>query len=145
MDRDTNLFSSFSSVSKEKWKSKAIEDLKGGDFDKKLVWKTYEGFDIQPFYTNEDLNSKNCEVIGSDTDSGNKWTNYIEIEAEDELEANQKAVQAIQFDCKGLVFQLEKKIPDFGILLKGINPLEVSLSFRSEVPVALIDAYFKFL
>lgn len=52
------LFSEFAPVSKEQWIAKATEDLKGADFQKKLVWRTYEGFDIQPFYTIEDLEGR---------------------------------------------------------------------------------------
>ena len=30
-------------------------DLKGADFNKKMVWKTNEGFDVKPFYRTEDI------------------------------------------------------------------------------------------
>ena len=30
-------------------------DLKGADFNKKLVWKTNEGFEVKPFYRTEDI------------------------------------------------------------------------------------------
>lgn len=46
-----NLFSEFPQVPKEQWKEKTLTDLKGADFDKKLVWKTLEGFDLQPYYS----------------------------------------------------------------------------------------------
>ena len=49
------LFAEFEPVSKDKWKEIAIKDLKGADFDKKLVWKTDEGINVQPFYTAEDV------------------------------------------------------------------------------------------
>ena len=34
---------------------KLPQDLKGADFEKKLVWKTNEGFKVKPFYRMEDL------------------------------------------------------------------------------------------
>ena len=34
---------------------KVTADLKGSDFEKKLVWKTNEGFKVKPFYRMEDL------------------------------------------------------------------------------------------
>ena len=34
-------------------------DLKGADFNKKLVWKTDEGFDVMPFYRGEDIENLN--------------------------------------------------------------------------------------
>jgi methylmalonyl-CoA mutase len=31
------------------------KDLKGADFQKKLVWRTNEGFNVNPFYRVEDI------------------------------------------------------------------------------------------
>ena len=50
-----NLFSEFPPTTTEEWLNKITEDLKGADFQKKLVWRTSEGFDVQPFYRKEDV------------------------------------------------------------------------------------------
>ena len=50
-----NLFDMFPPVSTEEWMAKITADLKGADFQKKLVWRTNEGFNVQPFYRREDL------------------------------------------------------------------------------------------
>ena len=42
------LFSEFAPNPTQEWKDKVIADLKGADFDKKLVWRTNEGFNVQP-------------------------------------------------------------------------------------------------
>ena len=42
------LFSDFSPVSTEDWKNKIVEDLKGADYDKKMIWRTNEGFNVKP-------------------------------------------------------------------------------------------------
>lgn len=57
------LFGVFSPVSAEEWKAKITADLKGADFDKKLVWRTNEGFSVQPFYRKEDI--EGLATIGS--------------------------------------------------------------------------------
>ncbi|MDR0541050.1 MAG: methylmalonyl-CoA mutase small subunit, partial [Dysgonamonadaceae bacterium] len=49
------LFSEFPPVSTEQWMEKIVADLKGADFEKKLVWKTNEGFNVNPFYRAEDI------------------------------------------------------------------------------------------
>ena len=49
------LFSDFSPVSSEDWKNKIVEELKGADYDKKMIWRTQEGFQVNPFYRKEDL------------------------------------------------------------------------------------------
>ena len=43
-DSKEKLFSDFPGVSTEAWMEKITADLKGADFEKKLVWKTNEGF-----------------------------------------------------------------------------------------------------
>ena len=52
-DKKEKLFSDFSPVSTEQWMEKVTADLKGADFEKKLVWKTNEGFKVKPFYRME--------------------------------------------------------------------------------------------
>ena len=36
------LFSEFAPATTQEWKDKAVADLKGADYEKKLVWKTPE-------------------------------------------------------------------------------------------------------
>ncbi|MGC9150432.1 MAG: methylmalonyl-CoA mutase small subunit [Microbacter sp.] len=55
MNQTHSLFSEFPPVSTQEWMDKINADLKGADFNKKLVWHTNEGFDVQPFYRKEDL------------------------------------------------------------------------------------------
>ena len=50
-----NLLADFPAISTKTWKEKIVTDLKGADFEKKLVWRTPEGFNVQPFYRREDL------------------------------------------------------------------------------------------
>ena len=49
------LFNEFPPVSNEEWMEVLTRDLKGAPFDKKLVWRTKEGIDVQPFYRAEDV------------------------------------------------------------------------------------------
>lgn len=49
------LFDQFPPVSTQEWKEKVVADLKGADFDKKLVWRTNEGFNVNPMYRAEDI------------------------------------------------------------------------------------------
>jgi methylmalonyl-CoA mutase len=55
MDQNNDkLFGTFSPVNASDWEAQIIKDLKGADYQKKLVWKTADGFDVQPFYRDED-------------------------------------------------------------------------------------------
>jgi len=53
--REPLLFEEFESATKERWLKLVNEDLRGADFEKKLVWKSYEGFSVQPMYFREDI------------------------------------------------------------------------------------------
>ncbi len=55
MGQKENLFNQFPPVTTREWMDKIHADLKGADFNKKLVWKTNEGFDVMPFYRKEDV------------------------------------------------------------------------------------------
>ena len=49
MSKQEKLFEQFPPVSTKEWMDKIITDLKGADFNKKLVWKTDEGFRCNAF------------------------------------------------------------------------------------------------
>ena len=50
-----NLLADYPPVSTEEWMAKITADLKGADFDKKLVWKTNEGSNVRPVYRANDI------------------------------------------------------------------------------------------
>lgn len=54
-EKKEKLFDMFPPISTEEWMAKINADLKGADFNKKLVWRTNEGFNVMPFYRAEDL------------------------------------------------------------------------------------------
>ena len=49
------LFNDFPPISTEQWMERVTADLKGADFERRLVWRTNEGFNLNPFYRNEDI------------------------------------------------------------------------------------------
>ncbi len=49
------LFSDFKNISTEEWMAKVNVDLKGADYEKKLVWRTNEGFKVKPLHRKEDV------------------------------------------------------------------------------------------
>ena len=57
-EKDSNtdrLFEEFKPVSTEEWEEAIRKDLKGADYEKKLVWQSPEGFKVMPYYREEDL------------------------------------------------------------------------------------------
>jgi methylmalonyl-CoA mutase len=50
-----NVSGEFPPVSTETWEAAIAKDLKGADYEKKLVWRTEEGLAIRPYYRREAL------------------------------------------------------------------------------------------
>ena len=150
MERE-KLFQEFSPVSIKDWKDKVIEDLKGADFDKKLVWKTGEGFNVQPFYTADDFEKRtNLDVCPGDFPflrgknvKGNKWLVRQEIEVEDIVAANAKVldIRMKGIDSFGFNFKANYKpdIEDIEKLLQNIRVDFMELNFNSHYPVEILE------
>ncbi len=158
-DIKEKLFSDFSPVSTEKWMEKVTADLKGADFEKKLVWKTNEGFKVKPFYRQEDLEGlKTVDALPGEfpylrgTKKGNnEWLVRQEIKVECPKEANAKALDILNKGIDSLGFKLKAQDlnADFlETLLEGICAECVELNFSTcqghVVELAqLLVAYFK--
>ncbi|MBO4577160.1 MAG: methylmalonyl-CoA mutase small subunit [Paludibacteraceae bacterium] len=112
-----NLLADFAPVSAQTWKDKIIADLKGADFDKKLVWRTPEGFNVQPFYRREDL--KGLKTTNSapgqfpyvrGTRENNEWDIRQNICAcQNARKANAKALEVLNKGINSIGFCLDKQ------------------------------------
>ncbi len=141
------LMSEFLPVSKAAWKEKILADLKGGDYEKKLVWHTDEGFAVEPIYTSEDeagleyLRSLpgDFPFIRGNRKSGNDWKVNQQILVYDPENANRIALSALKNGATSLAFDLEKPV-DFetlDTLLKSVSAEETELNFKVENPATL--------
>ena len=133
------LFDAFSPVSAEEWKAKITADLKGADFDKKLVWRTNEGFNVQPFYRKEDI--EGLSTIGSlpgefpyvrGTRNNNNWLIRQEVIGENAQAANAHAHHMLERGVESLGFSLRGNLADAALseLLAGVDlkKVEVNIS-----------------
>ncbi|MDR3702739.1 MAG: methylmalonyl-CoA mutase family protein [Candidatus Sulfopaludibacter sp.] len=57
-----SLGSEFPPVSTETWEAAIARDLKGADYEKKLVWRTEEGLAVRPYYRSEALQGLEDQV-----------------------------------------------------------------------------------
>lgn len=136
------LFSEFAAPTTQEWLDKIEVDLKGADFNKKLVWRTNEGFNVQPFYRREDvLKLKTPEALpgefpfvrGNKKDN-NEWYVRQNIVAEDAVEANAKALDILNKGVDSLGFRIpgDKVSAEFiDTLLRDIRCDIVEVSFRT--------------
>lgn len=54
-EQELRLLDDFPPVPTEEWEAAIRADLKGADYEKKLIWKTPEGIAVRPYYRREDL------------------------------------------------------------------------------------------
>ena len=132
--------------------------MKGADFDKKLVWRTNEGFNVQPMYraenivglkTTDSLPGEYPYVRGTKCD--NEWLIRQDIFVENPQEANRKALDLLNKGITSLGFQIgrDQITPEsLASLLNGIDAEKVELNFISCIKNASkigeeLSSYFK--
>jgi methylmalonyl-CoA mutase len=93
------LFTEFPAVSVSDWIKLIEKDLKGQDYDKKLVWKTEEGFSVQPFYTEESIPGK---PLGNPPSMPQSWHVVDEIKEGDPQQALHEAKKSLESGAEGL-------------------------------------------
>ena len=136
---DNKLFSEFPPVSTEKWEEVINKDLKGADYDKKLVWHTIEGFNVKPYYRAENLegldylesNPGQVPFTRGHQSGGNVWEVRQDIRVHDLAEANRIALDAVERGATslGLCAKEVKSVDNLAVLLKGIYINAVSINF----------------
>lgn len=157
-EQKLNLLADFPAVSTKEWMDKIIADLKGADFEKKLVWRTPEGFNVMPFYRQEDIEGLQTKdsapgkfpyVRG--TKLHNNWLVRQNIDAKDAAKANAKALDILNKGVNSIGFKLNKaelSAAYVQTLLEGIYPECVELNFtvcvsKSVELINLLADYFK--
>ncbi|MGM0666067.1 MAG: methylmalonyl-CoA mutase family protein [Bacteroidota bacterium] len=138
------LFEQFPPVSTEEWMNRVKEDLKGRDFEKKLVWRTLEGFSVNPFYRREDIES----LLYTDIPPGeypflrgiypgrNEWYIRQDISVKDPREANSKALNILNRGVTSLGFIFDEATEYsralIRTLLDGIYTESIEINFSPE-------------
>jgi methylmalonyl-CoA mutase len=116
------LFTEFTPNTAAQWKEQLVKDLKGVDFDQ-LVWHTNNGFDVNPFYTGEDLQQEKKPLF-----SHSDWNIGTFITVEDEKKANAVALEALNggVSCLGFCLNGDKNL---SVLLKDVLIEHIAVQF----------------
>lgn len=153
-EKRERLFDQFKPVTTEEWRAKVEVDLKGADYNKKLVWRTNEGFNFQPMYRGENIKDfKTTDSLPGEypyirgTRTNNDWQIRQDITVADVKEANEKARVLLTKGVTALGFKLPKGADvDVKALLEGIDLAKVEVNFDCcnkkavEVAKALVEA-----
>ncbi|MCB1160739.1 MAG: methylmalonyl-CoA mutase, partial [Leptospiraceae bacterium] len=158
---DKSLFSEFPPISTEEWENIIIKDLKGADYEKRLVWKTDNDFSLQPYYRREDL--KNLSYLESlpgevpfvrgKNRLKNDWDTCQDISHSSAEDANRFALGALKGEVEALCFITDvssdtvsgislQSQKDMETLLKSIFIENFSLHFEAgKSSVAIFAMY----
>jgi hypothetical protein len=135
------LFAEFPAVSTEAWEAAIAVDLKGADYERKLVWRTTEGFNLRPYYRAENL--EGLETLGTQAgefpylrgvSGDNSWLTHQTIAVKCPKAANEAALKMLNagVDSLGFCFcnaEAEFTAEDLDTLLAGIVLPAVELTF----------------
>lgn len=133
------LFNEFAPIPTEKWEEIINKDLKGADYEKKLVWRTNEGFKVRPYYRAENLDDLNyLDVMpaefpytrGTKADS-NDWEIVQNVTETEPAKANEVALASIKGGATMISFTMKgvKTAQDLATLLAGLDLTKVGVQF----------------
>ena len=117
MDNNSKkLFQEFVAPTTQEWLDKIQVDLKGADFQKRMVWRTNEGFNVQPFYRREDVEKLQTPdslpgefpFVRGNKKLDNEWYVRQNITANSAAEANVKALDVLNKGVTSLGFAIPK-------------------------------------
>ena len=136
------LFTEFPPVPTEKWEEVITADLKGADYERKLVWKTGEGFNVRPYYRAENL--EGIKFLGSQagefpyvrgTRAHNRWRVHQTVSVVCPKEANAEALKILNAGVDSLGFCIASadfSAADLDMLLKDSCIPAVEITFCGE-------------
>ncbi len=154
-EKQKRLFEEFPTLSTEEWENKILEDLKGADYDKKLVWSTVEGLKIRPYYRSEDLEDLGYPNIlpgqypfaRGNKVKQNHWAIRQDLDETNLTHANKKALDVIEKGAEAIGFNASNLLhrDDVRTLLQGIDIQKISTHFlHSSNYKPLVREYFTY-
>ena len=145
------LFTEFPPVPTEKWEEVITADLKGADYERKLVWRTGEGFNVRPYYRAENL--EGIQFLGSQagefpyvrgTRANNHWRVHQTVTVACPKEANAEALKLLNSGVDSLGFSIASEnftAEELDQLLDGISIPAIDIVFCGAKPGHLADLF----
>lgn len=133
------LCNEFHEVSAKEWKQKIQFDLKGADYNEKLIFHSKDGISIKPFYNTEDLSTHNG------VNNPKHWNICEKIFVADVVKSNLKAIEVLAKGAESIWFVIASEETDYEGLFKNLDlestPVYLSFEFLSKKAFSNLSAY----
>lgn len=135
---DERLFHEFPEITTREWEQQITKDLKGADYDKKLIWNTLDGIPVKPYYRSEDLdqlpetgNPGEFPFIRGTKTVDNSWLVRQDIKFVNAAETSEKITFLISRGVQsiGLRFDRIPEEKELIVLFEGINFDQIEMNF----------------
>ena len=140
------LFNDFPPVTTQQWEDQIEKDLKGADYEKRLVWKTPDGLKVRPYYREEDVKELSHRVR---TKENNNWlTRQTFVVADNPVETNRLVLDALNRGVESVGFRLQEdrvlSVEEMAVLFDGVCAPAVEVSFEG-MTCAQPGTFYSFL
>ncbi len=124
------LFKEFSGVPAKQWRQKIQFDLKGEDYNEKLIYKSLDGINVKPFYNAEDISES------STIHPPKNWNICEKIYVASTKKSNTTALQSLQKGAESLWFVIPSEVISLEQLFRNLDlkntPIFLAFEFLSE-------------
>ena len=136
-----HLLEEFPGVSTAEWESAIARDLKGADYEKRLIWRSEDGLAVKPYYRAEDLKDLVCMDAAPGafpyrrgTRTTGDWQIREEIDATDLEGVNRAACAAVTGGAEGITFSrlLVERADELGAILTNLAEIPVHFEHADE-------------
>jgi len=155
-NKNPKLFTDFPEVTTQEWENLINADLKGADYDKKLIWHTVEGFNVKPYYRAEDLdniaylntNPAQAPFVRGNKQDNNNWDIRQDVTEDDLAKANAIALDTVKKGATAIGMKVVDVLStdNMATLLKGIDLTKIKIHFISSYSyVHTFDIFLDYL
>ncbi len=151
-DKQPGLIGEFPPVSTQAWEEKIQADLKGADYEKRLVWNTAEGLKVRPYYRARHLEDLphmgilpgEAPFVRGKKEQGNHWVLRQDFEETDPARANKLAKDAVEkgAEAVGLNAGEVNSAVDMNTLLDGIDAEKTGIHLLNGKNYPVLLSYF---
>lgn len=125
MTKENNLFNEFDAISSKQWKQQIQFELKGADYNEKLVWESLEGIKVKPFYQNDE------DAVTNDVYTNVSEFNILQnIFVHDVEKSNLKAIDSLKRGAESIRFTIENETISIENLVKNLPYENVTYYFH---------------